>query len=125
MVDAETNERMQLILDKMNLSEFDRPVVNAAREKAKELKEKTGREVVSAVAIELMDGTIITGRATDTMRASASATLNALKHIAKISDEIHLLSLLHEYECFHYCMYVCDVKNNLLLESAMFGYVCC
>ena len=92
MVDSDTNERMLLIMEKLGLSEFDRKTVSAAREKAEEIKQKTGREVASAVAIELLDGTMITGRATDIMRASASATLNALKHIAKISDEIHLLA---------------------------------
>lgn len=92
LVDGETNDRMQLILDKMNLNELDRKVVSAARGKADQVKANTGREIASAVAIELVDGTMITGRATDIMRASASAILNALKHIAKISDDIHLLS---------------------------------
>lgn len=92
LIDLETYERMQLILDKMDLTEFDRAVVLAARQKAEQVKLETGRDVASVVAIELEDGTMITGKATQVMRASASATLNALKHIAKISDEIHLLS---------------------------------
>ena len=92
MINTETYERMQLILDKMNLTEFDRKVVPAAREKAEQVKLLTGRELAPAVAIELHDGSIITGRATDVMRASASAILNALKQIAKISDEMYLLS---------------------------------
>lgn len=92
LISAESNERMQLILDKISASESDRLVVKEARQKADQVRQLTGREVVSAVAIELPDGTMITGRATEIMRAAASAILNALKHIAKINDEIHLLS---------------------------------
>lgn len=124
LADSETNERMQLILDKMNLSEFDRPVVAPARQKADQQKALTGRDVASAVAIELLDGTIITGRATPTMRASASATLNALKHIAKISDEIHLLSpvILEpigklKTEAFHDSESILDLEEILIALS--------
>lgn len=44
------------------------------------------------VALELADGTIITGKTTSLFGASAAALLNALKHLAEISDDVHLLS---------------------------------
>jgi uncharacterized protein (UPF0371 family) len=43
-------------------------------------------------AIELADGTIITGKNSSLMSASSSLILNAIKHLAEIPDKIHLLS---------------------------------
>lgn len=94
LVDLEAYDRIRLILDKMDLTEYDRPAVRAARQKAASLKPKHQTDIVQAVAIELEDGTMITGRTTDIMKAPASAVLNALKHLAGISDDIHLLSPL-------------------------------
>ena len=61
-----------------------RTVVGKAREKA----ELTGGP---AAAIEI-DGTVITGKTTSILGASSAAMLNALKFLAKIPDEVHLLS---------------------------------
>ncbi|MEG0753870.1 MAG: DUF1846 family protein, partial [Angelakisella sp.] len=46
---------------------------------------------ISAVGIELTDGTIVTGRNSDLMTAPAAAILNAIKHLGNIPDEMHLL----------------------------------
>ncbi len=43
-------------------------------------------------AIELADGTIITGKTTPLLGCSAGMLLNALKHLAGIDRELHLLS---------------------------------
>jgi uncharacterized protein (UPF0371 family) len=45
-----------------------------------------------ASAIELSDGTLITGKTSDLLGASDAALLNALKVIAGIDDDIHLIS---------------------------------
>ncbi|WP_459129284.1 DUF1846 domain-containing protein [Guggenheimella bovis] len=90
-VDSESYERIRLILERMELTENDRKVVPVAREKAQSLKDPNSQDVVSTVALELDDGTIVTGKMTDLMQASASALLNALKIFANISDSIHLL----------------------------------
>lgn len=56
---------------------------------AREVAERTGEP---AVAIELADGTIITGKTTTLMGASCAALLNALKHLAGIDDEVKLIA---------------------------------
>ncbi len=53
------------------------------------IAEQTGEP---AVAIELNDGRIITGKTTNLLGASAAALLNALKELAGIPDEIKLIS---------------------------------
>ena len=45
-----------------------------------------------AVAIELPDGTVVTGRTTVLLGPASAALLNALKTLAKIDDEIELIS---------------------------------
>ena len=45
-----------------------------------------------AVAIELPDGTIVTGKTSSLLGASSSALLNALKKLGNINDEIPLIS---------------------------------
>lgn len=91
VVDADTYERIKLILDKLNLTEDTRKVVPVSRQAAAQMPSVEG-ESSSAVAIELPDGKIITGKKKDTMQASAAAVLNALKYLAGINDKIHLLS---------------------------------
>ncbi len=74
-----------VLLHKAGISPNDRPVVVAANQKSKE-------KGSDSVAMELNDGTIITGRDTEVMSASASCVFNAIKHIAGINDEIKLLA---------------------------------
>ena len=45
-----------------------------------------------AAAIELDDGQIITGKTSNLLGASAALLLNALKHLADLDDEIHMIS---------------------------------
>ena len=92
-VDKETFEAAKLIMEQVNLKEEDRKVVLPARKRAEELKETVGKnEIVPVIALELADGTIITGRSTETLDSSASVLVNAIKHLANISDDIHLIS---------------------------------
>ena len=62
-----------------------RPVIAAAEERAGETGEP-------AAAIELPDGTIVTGKTSELMGASSAALLNALKVLAGIEDHVHLIS---------------------------------
>lgn len=92
-VDLETYNRARLIMEELNLKEEDRVVVEPARERASRMKEEICKnEPCTALALELNDGTIVTGKSSETMDAAAAVILNAVKHIAKIDDEIHLLS---------------------------------
>ncbi len=92
-VDLETFHRAKLIMEELNLKAEDRKVVIPAREKGARLKvESSKNETCSAVALELDDGTILTGKSSNTMDAAAAVILNAIKYLAHISDEIHLIS---------------------------------
>ncbi|MBY6959837.1 DUF1846 domain-containing protein [Clostridium botulinum] len=92
-VDKETFHRAKLIMEEMNLKEEDRKVVIPAREYAAKLKERANKsETCTVVALELEDGTILTGRSSELMDGTAAVILNAVKHYANISDEIHLIS---------------------------------
>ena len=63
----------------------DRPVVPAALSLAKE----TGNP---AAAIELPDGTIVTGKTSDLLGPSCSVLLNAVKTLGHMDDSLHLIS---------------------------------
>ncbi|MGF7060912.1 DUF1846 domain-containing protein [Brassicibacter mesophilus] len=92
-VDKETFQRAKLIMEELDLKEEDRKVVLPAREYSAKLREMSDKnEVCPIVAIELNDGTILTGKSSDVMHATAAAVLNAVKHYANISDGIHLIS---------------------------------
>lgn len=77
--------KLELLMKQASVSVADRKVVSAATARA----EDTG---LPAVAIELADGTIITGKTSDLLGASAAALLNALKALAGIDDSIHMVS---------------------------------
>ncbi|MGE5629233.1 MAG: DUF1846 domain-containing protein [Solirubrobacterales bacterium] len=92
-LDKETYQRSKLIMEELNLKAEDRKVVLPAREYAEKLKTSCDQnEPCTVVALELNDGTILTGRSSSLMDASAAAILNAIKHFANISDDIHLIS---------------------------------
>lgn len=92
-VNYETFERTQLIMKSLGLKEEDRKVVTEARKKLEDIKSKqTDGSILSAIAFELPDGKIITGKATDVMDAASAAILNSIKYFANINDEIPLIS---------------------------------
>ncbi|MDV2433268.1 DUF1846 domain-containing protein [Corynebacterium tuberculostearicum] len=82
---TEQSERAAVIMAKAGIKVEDRPVVAPARQRA----EETGEP---ASAMQLHDGTMITGRTSPLLGCSAAMLLNALKHLAGINDDIHLLS---------------------------------
>lgn len=90
-VDYETFKRTRTIMDALELKEEDRKVVGVARKKLEEIKAKQS-EPASAIAFELPDGTMITGKASPLMDAASAAILNAVKYFAGINDEILLIS---------------------------------
>jgi len=93
-VDKETVERAQLIVEEIGMKPEDRPVVTPAREAMQDAqkKEKGNEGIFCGAAIQLSDGTIVTGKNSSIMHASSSLILNAVKKIAKLSDEVLLLS---------------------------------
>ena len=91
-VDQETFEHAKLIMEQVNLKEEDRKVVIPARERAAKLREEGNNGIHTAVAMELNDGTILTGKGSELLDASAAVLLNSIKHLANIADDMHLIS---------------------------------
>ena len=81
-----TIERHRALMARLQVSASDRRVIEYALDK----NEKTDGK--GAVAIELPDGQIVTGRNTKLMSATAAAVFNAVKTLAKIDDDIDLIS---------------------------------
>ena len=77
--------KIELIMKQAHISTSDRPVVGAALARA----EETG---APAAAMELNDGTIITGKTSKLLGASAALLLNALKYLAHLDDDLHVIS---------------------------------
>jgi uncharacterized protein (UPF0371 family) len=77
--------KLELVMEQAHISATDRKVAVAAVAKAEETNGP-------AVAIELNDGTIITGKTSSLLGASSAMLLDSLKHLAGIPDEVRLLS---------------------------------
>ena len=77
--------KIELLMEKAKITVADRPVVMAANVRS----EQTGGP---AAAMEMEDGTILTGKTTTLLGASSALILNALKELAGIDDEVKLLS---------------------------------
>jgi uncharacterized protein (UPF0371 family) len=92
-VDKETVQRVELLMEDLEATPENRIVVNSARQAAVEA-EKNGKGnegIYCGAAIELVDGTILTGKNSPLMHAASALVLNAVKHLANIPDTIHLL----------------------------------
>ena len=81
----EVSERIALIMSRLGLTSEDRPVVGASLLVA----ERTGEP---GAAVQLADGTLVTGKTSALLGCSAAMLLNALKVLAGLSDEVHLLT---------------------------------
>ena len=91
--DKSAYDTIQLIMSEVGLRPEDRNVVIPARNYSTKLKENAAKDsTCPVVALELNDGTIVTGKGSNLMNASAAVILNAVKHLANISDDIHLLA---------------------------------
>lgn len=77
--------KIELILKQAKLTPEDRRVTSAANARARDLG-------VPCAAIELADGRLITGKTTELLGASAAVLINALKALARIPQEVHLMA---------------------------------
>ena len=83
--DDEVSQRVAMVMSKAGCRTVDRAPVGPAREVA----QRTGEP---GAAIQLADGTIITGKTSPLLGCSAAMLLNALKHLAGIDPAVKLLS---------------------------------
>jgi uncharacterized protein (UPF0371 family) len=77
--------KLELLMKQAGVVPEDRAVVRPALKKA----EATGEP---AAAMELPDGTILTGRTSELLGPSSALLLNTLKTLGGIADEVHLIS---------------------------------
>ena len=84
-VDESVILKLELLMKKAGVTTEDRLVVDGALKKAQTTN-------APAVALQLPNGSIITGKTSSLLGASAALMLNALKTLAGIDDKIHLIS---------------------------------
>lgn len=89
-IDKEAVSRIEMIMQEVGLKGEDRSVVNIAR--GYKESHSNCENQVHAVAIEFEDGRCVTGKYSDLMNGSAAAILNAIKALADIQDDMHLIS---------------------------------
>lgn len=77
--------KIELLMKKVGITADNRQVVKASLEKA----QATGEP---AAAIELPDGTILTGKTSNLLGASSALLLNALKYLGNIDDSVLLIA---------------------------------
>ena len=77
--------KLELLMKKAGIDVTDRKVATAAMERA----EETGKP---AAAMELPDGKIVTGKTSDLLGACSALLLNALKELAGLPEELHLIA---------------------------------
>ncbi|WP_294490594.1 DUF1846 domain-containing protein [uncultured Ruminococcus sp.] len=85
IVSEEDTYKLEMLMNQAKVSPADRKAVAAALAKEQE----TG---APAAAMELPDGTIITGKTSNLLGACSALVLNALKYFGKIDDSVLLMS---------------------------------
>ncbi len=85
LCDSDEVYKAELIMNRAKICVDDRPVVKAALDKA-------ALTDGPSAAIELHDGQIVTGKTSALLGSCAAVILNALKTLAGIDDNIHLIS---------------------------------
>lgn len=78
-------DKTMRILQELHLKPHDRAVVQPALDKA-------AKADANAAAIQLPDGRVVTGKASNLMSACSSCVLNAIKALAGIDDSLTLIS---------------------------------
>jgi uncharacterized protein (UPF0371 family) len=93
LTNKETVQRVELLIKDFNLEPEYRSVVEPARQAALEAQErdKGSEGIYCGAAIELKDGTVVTGSNSSHLHAASSLILHAIKHLSGIPDKIKLL----------------------------------
>ena len=94
LCEQEPVQRVEMLLREVEAHPEDRRVVGPARAAAEEAQRRGqgNAGICCGAALELADGTIITGRNSPLLHAASAVLLNAIKHLAGLPNPIHLLS---------------------------------
>ena len=85
LIPEEEVYKLELLMKQANVTSDDRKAVVAALKREQETN-------APAAAMELPDGTILTGRTSELLGAVSALLLNALKYFAGIDDDVLLMS---------------------------------
>ncbi len=85
VIGKEVISKLEILMQRLRISINDRAVVKPALE----LSARTGGP---CCALQMADGTLVTGKTGNLLGASAAALLNALKALAGIDDDIDIIS---------------------------------
>jgi uncharacterized protein (UPF0371 family) len=112
--DSETVQKTELFLKDFALNPTDRLVVNPAHTAAKDAqkRDKGNKGIFCGAAIELQDGTIITGNNSALLHAASSMIIHAIKYLADIPEKIKLLPP-------HITNAVGNLKTNILHDKTV------
>lgn len=100
----DTVSRLEFLMSKLGIKESDRPVVDAA------LKKSEMNDDLGAIALQLDDGKIVTGKNSARMTAAAACIFNSVKELAGINDRLKLISP-------YVIGPILDLKTKVLKES--------
>ena len=95
LVESRTVDRIKMLMETLGVTGEYRKVVLPAREAAEAARQTPGKgndDFFCAAALELPDGTVITGKNSPLMHASSSCILNAVKYLAHLPDELLLIA---------------------------------
>ncbi|HBW05344.1 MAG TPA: hypothetical protein DEF02_01950 [Clostridiales bacterium] len=84
--EQDTVSRLEFLMSRLGINVADRKIVEVAKKKSAD------NDGCGAVALELADGRIVTGKNTKMMSASAACVFNAVKMLAGIKDKQKLIS---------------------------------
>ncbi len=114
LADERTVQRVERLMEVLHIKPEDREVVGPARQAAEEAQQQgEGNEgVCCGAAIELNGGDIVTGKNSPLMHAASALVINAVKQLAGVPPEIHLLapSIIES---------VGNMKKNVLGQNAV------
>ena len=93
LADKESVERCNLLMKELGATPEDRSTVAPARQAAADAEAagKGNDGIYCGAAIELKDGTIVTGKNSPLMHSASALVMNAIKRLAGLPDSIHLL----------------------------------
>jgi uncharacterized protein (UPF0371 family) len=93
LADKESVQRCELLMNELGATPNDRTTVSPALQAAEgaEAGGKGNDGIFCGAAIELKDGTIITGKNSPLMHSASALVMNAIKYLADLPDSIHLL----------------------------------
>lgn len=116
----ETINRLEFLMSRLGINPSDRTVAIAAKQKS------ASNDNCGAVSLELADGTIVSGKNSDRMSASAACVFNAVKELAGIDDSKKLISPYVIGPILDLKTKILNEHNNTLtLEEALLALSIC